>query len=198
MKYGVTGKETIRNEIDTCIRALPQDRRLIMDAEISTTVTMLEVWERVDTVLGYVAMESEVDPGALLRAAQRAGKRVGLPRIEKGNDRMIYRTVSASSIPPENRQPPADAPETPIDDRTLVIVPGRAFDRNGYHIGSGSGYYDRFLATLEAKVTTIGVGYACQLRSEIPRAAWDVPVQIVVTESESCFCRRTAANTQKN
>ena len=74
-------------------------------------------------------------------------------------------------------QPPA-AKET-ID---LVVVPAVAFDRRGYRVGYGGGYYDRFLAGLA--VPTIGLAFSCQIIPEAPVGAYDQAVQGIITEQE--------------
>lgn len=62
----------------------------------------------------------------------------------------------------------------------LYIVPGIAFDRNGYRLGHGKGYYDRLLAGIN--VPKIGLAYSVQVVAELPRSSYDVPMTMVVTE----------------
>ncbi len=62
----------------------------------------------------------------------------------------------------------------------LVVVPGLAFDREGYRLGHGKGYYDRFLAGVRA--TTLGVVPEALLLAALPRDPWDVPVAHLATE----------------
>jgi 5-formyltetrahydrofolate cyclo-ligase len=84
------------------------------------------------------------------------------------------------------RQPRRGAPELPPTqiDRTLdaVIVLGLGFDRRGFRLGYGSGYFDRFLAGRE--LLTIGLAFDEQLVDRLPVEAHDVPMRLVVTPSE--------------
>jgi len=64
----------------------------------------------------------------------------------------------------------------------LVVVPGMAFDAMGRRLGKGYGYYDRFLAGLAGTAVTVGLAFSRQLLPEVPVDAWDVPVDVVVTE----------------
>lgn len=70
----------------------------------------------------------------------------------------------------------------------LVIVPGIVFDKKGYRIGYGHGYYDRFLKTLKKGVKKIGLAFELQVVDEIPEEEHDVPVDIVVTEKRVLRC----------
>ena len=75
---------------------------------------------------------------------------------------------------------PAANPQT-ID---LVILPGIAFDRKGYRIGFGGGYYDRFKTRLRNDSILLAPAYDFQVLEHIPAEAFDQPVDMVVTEKE--------------
>lgn len=62
----------------------------------------------------------------------------------------------------------------------LMIVPGLAFTRQGYRIGFGGGYYDRFLK--DFKHTTVSLLHSNQLVKSFPIETFDMPVQYLVTE----------------
>ena len=85
-------------------------------------------------------------------------------------------------------QIPADAaPEVEPD---VLLVPMLAFDRKGYRLGYGGGYYDRTLAKLRAVkfVTAIGVAYAGQEIEAVPCGAHDQPLDWIMTERETFRC----------
>jgi 5-formyltetrahydrofolate cyclo-ligase len=72
----------------------------------------------------------------------------------------------------------------------LVTVPGVAFDANGYRIGYGGGYYDRFLKECQ-KAIWVGLAFECQLVEDALPDAWDVCVHKVVTEERLLVTNRT-------
>ena len=77
---------------------------------------------------------------------------------------------------------PGDAPDGGTSESfELLVVPGLAFDRQGYRLGRGGGYYDRFLARRVAS-TVVGLAFSWQIVPEVPRDPWDVPVGAIVTE----------------
>jgi 5-formyltetrahydrofolate cyclo-ligase len=59
-------------------------------------------------------------------------------------------------------------------------VPGVAFDKNGYRLGYGKGFYDRFLA--EKKTVAVGLGYSFQLISSLPLGSHDKSLDAIATE----------------
>ena len=65
-----------------------------------------------------------------------------------------------------------------------VITPGLAFDRSGARLGYGGGYYDRYLARLEAHAARIGIAFAEQVVDAVPDDELDQPVDLIVTDEE--------------
>jgi 5-formyltetrahydrofolate cyclo-ligase len=78
-------------------------------------------------------------------------------------------------------EPAASAKERRPD---LLIVPLLAFDNDGYRLGYGAGYYDRYLSEHRAKRTirAIGIAYAGQHVDKLPHEPHDEPLDAVVTE----------------
>lgn len=189
-------KKTVRREISAAIRELNPEQRIVLDAQIGTHITHLPFWSDASVVAGYAAIGDEVDLQAVLRAARQQGKRVALPRVsDNGEPRMTFRFVADDLIDLERHpygflQPRVESEELTDLTRTLLLVPGRAFDRIGRRVGRGGGYYDEFLAHHPASFAVVGVAYSVQLRREVPADSSDQRVQIVITESETCFCKR--------
>ena len=71
----------------------------------------------------------------------------------------------------------------------VILIPLVAFDRKGYRLGMGGGYYDRTLAFRCSrqkwlKPRLIGVAHSCQEHARLPRQSWDVPLDNIITENE--------------
>lgn len=69
-----------------------------------------------------------------------------------------------------------------------VVMPGVAFDRRGNRIGYGKGYFDRLLKRLRPDCRKIGLAFDCQVLPEIPTEAHDLPVDYLITETQSIRC----------
>ena len=84
------------------------------------------------------------------------------------------------------RQPPASEPELPereIDATIdLALVAGLGFDRRGYRLGYGSGYFDRFLAG--RPFPALGLAFDTQIVDRLPVEPHDVPMRALITEGE--------------
>jgi 5-formyltetrahydrofolate cyclo-ligase len=139
------------------------------------------------TVSAYWPMSSELDVTSLLVALDKAGHAVALPVVvARGRPLAFRRWRPGDTLVPGGfgtLAPRADAAAlTP----RVLIVPLLAFDRAGYRLGYGGGYYDRTLAALrrEGAVTAIGVAFAEQEVARVPRGPGDEPLDLIVTDRE--------------
>jgi 5-formyltetrahydrofolate cyclo-ligase len=72
-----------------------------------------------------------------------------------------------------------------LSSNDIILTPGLAFDIEGYRLGYGKGYYDRFFAALKANLTlplNVGITAEALIFDTLPRDAWDIPLQALVTE----------------
>lgn len=140
-------------------------------------------------VSGFWPIGSEVDVAPVLRALVARGHAVALP-VVVGRDRpLVFRAWREGDAMGEGpygiREPLESAPE--IAPRVL-LVPLLAFDRAGYRLGYGGGFYDRSLALLRegGPVVAIGAAWAAQEVPAVPHDQHDQPLDWVLTERE-CF-----------
>jgi 5-formyltetrahydrofolate cyclo-ligase len=139
-------------------------------------------------VSAFWPMGDEIDVKPLLAALDRAGHAIGLPIAVARGAPLIFRRWRpgdplldggfGTSIPGEDC-----APVVP----RILIVPLLAFDRAGFRLGYGGGYYDRTLAALRraGPATAIGVAYAAQEVAAVPRGPLDQALDVIVTERET-------------
>ncbi|MDR3249178.1 MAG: 5-formyltetrahydrofolate cyclo-ligase, partial [Treponema sp.] len=143
-------------------------------------------WDRCNTLLLYLSLRDEIDTRPLLDAALEAGKRVFAPRVgppaEGSPGVMAFYRITVLDIGPEAEQGPEAMALGPEDFPALIIVPGLAFDAEGRRLGRGKGYYDRFLADLDAagqEYYTLGLCMPCQLVAQVPVETWDKKMDAV-------------------
>jgi 5-formyltetrahydrofolate cyclo-ligase len=75
---------------------------------------------------------------------------------------------------------PAFTPETAESANVVCIVPAVVFDKKGYRIGYGGGYYDRYLAGFRG--TKIGFAYRDFIVNSVPHGRFDLTVDVMITE----------------
>ena len=131
------------------------------------------------TVYGYLPFNQEVDLTPLLRQAMADGKQVALPKCY-GKEMRFIRMSDLTRVRPGAIGAPEPVEDSPVaaDPSALVIVPGLVFDRNGFRIGYGGGYYDRFLSA-EPNHPTISLCYDFQLTDCLEPEPHDIPVDTV-------------------
>lgn len=144
-------------------------------------------------VFAYFSVRSEVQTFDIIRQALRAGKRVALPVSISRGRRLIFREVTdfkadlkpgLLGIPEPKPSRPRVAPR----EADLIIVPGVAFDRRGYRLGTGGGFYDRFLRRV-TRPARVGLAFEAQLVDKVPHAEHDERVDYIVTERRVIRCR---------
>ncbi len=79
--------------------------------------------------------------------------------------------------------------ESSPDSIDLVLIPGVAFDRRGFRIGYGAGYYDRFLSKLDSSVPKVALAFNLQLVSYAHEGQYDIPVDYIITEDGVIKCK---------
>ena len=138
-------------------------------------------------ILFFVSFGSEIDTVPMISRSLAAGKRIAVPRVERRARKLMPYEVRdlQSDLEPGAYgilEPKPDRPPARLDEIDVVIVPAVAWDEEGFRVGYGAGYYDRFLPEVPQAVR-IGLGFELQVRSDVPRGPKDLPVDILVTEA---------------
>jgi 5-formyltetrahydrofolate cyclo-ligase len=130
----------------------------------------------------------ELDTWGLVENLAAEGRELYVPRTERGDTVLHVHRWPAPLVRLSFglAQPRADAPELAAEEIDAAIdvalVAGVGFDRDGYRLGYGAGYFDRFLAG--RRFPALGLAFAAQVVVALPREAHDVPMRAVLTERE--------------
>ena len=136
-------------------------------------------------LLTYAPTGSEPQILSLATEALRQGKRVAFPRCGKQGQMRFHFVSSTEELVSGAygiREPSESAPVYEGEAQALCVVPALAFDKDGYRVGYGGGYYDRFLATFCG--VSCGLTYEACLYDTLPRGEFDRPVTLWITEKE--------------
>ena len=180
-------KNALRAQARAERAAIPEETRALLGKKISRRVCSLICFRQTDLLLLFASHAGEPDLRDAAEEALRRGKRVAYPRVTAPGQ-MVFCLASPDSLVPGSfgiPEPPADAPQvTPemLSSSTVMLLPAFLFDPDGYRVGYGGGYYDRFLSSFPG--ITVGVTAGRFLRPSLPRGRFDRPVSILVTEKE--------------
>jgi 5-formyltetrahydrofolate cyclo-ligase len=143
------------------------------------------------TVSGFIPYKSEISTLPLLGVLAGSGWQTCLPVVIGEGQPLLFRSWRPEEplvpgmwgIP----MPPETVSEVEPD---VLLVPMLAFDRAGYRLGYGGGFYDRTLEKLRKgkRVVAIGVAYHDQMVDQVPRGEHDAPLDFVMTEQETFKC----------
>ena len=177
-------KIQLRKECRAVRNALGETGRAQASLAICERLAAWTIFAQSQTILTYMPIKSEVDLTPLLERFPQ--KRWVLPRIiPEENHRMEFHLYDAARLvqhPFGMMEPAPDAPILAAEEIELTLVPGLAYDRRGYRLGYGGGYYDRFLARFRG--ISMGIVFHDLWLDSIPHGRHDVRVQWIVTERE--------------
>jgi 5-formyltetrahydrofolate cyclo-ligase len=139
----------------------------------------------------------EIDTTPLAHALEGRGWQIHRPRVisDTRDFEVVPWTTPAPLFPGAHGvpEPPSRAESADPGTLRLILVPGLAFTRSGDRLGTGAGYFDRFLARYqdhEEPPITIGMAYRAQLIGEIPTEPHDIPLQGLQVEEEHITCNK--------
>ena len=131
-------------------------------------------------VSGVWPLPGEIDLRPLLEVLHARGHAVVLPVTPpRGQPLTFRRWRPGDLLVPERFGTMAPTGEVAVPD--FVLVPLLAFDRRGYRLGYGGGYYDRTLAALPRRFA-LGFGFAAQEADAVPVGPTDIRLDAVATE----------------
>lgn len=181
-------KAAARAEAFAC-RKIAHAGRSVRDADILTEVLAGHAGK---ILAGYMPMRTEIDCLPAMTAHITRGGRVAVPVIPGPARPLQFRqwTPGAPMAAGDFGAfiPAAGDWLTPA----ILIVPLLSFDRRGYRLGYGGGFYDRTLEGLRTKgpVLAIGFAFAAQEVAQVPIEPTDQPLDLVVTEAGIITPRR--------
>ncbi len=180
-------KKKLRKDVLRLRDNLPQEERERMSQSIGERFTSLRPVQECRSLMIFLSFGSEVNTDYIIARAWQQQKRVLVPLCKPETREMtVFAIETFADVEPGYfgiREPKKNSLQ-PVakEEIELVVVPAVAFDRRGYRVGYGGGYYDRFLQDMQ--VPKIGLAFSCQLVPEVPVGPYDLPVPGILTEKE--------------
>lgn len=184
-------KTELRQKYRSLRQSMPPEIKAERDAAIAAQVRRLWQYQNNRVLLVYVSTSIEVDTIQIINQALADGKKVAVPRCVPDTRNMeFYYIESIDELSPGmfGVLEPSVVPEKMYQERDggLCLVPAFSYDWQGYRLGYGKGYYDRFLSRFEGNI--VGICYSDCVQRSLPHGRYDRPVELLVTEK---YLRRT-------
>ncbi|GAA0331134.1 5-formyltetrahydrofolate cyclo-ligase [Oceanobacillus sp. FSL W7-1293] len=181
-------KKMLRQHMLTYISGLSEFERKNIEEKLQNQLVASPVFQQAATIGITISTAQEWATSSIMEKAWEKGKIIASPKcIVKTKEMQYYAWNQLDQIEAGYAGIKEPIPEktTPIApaDIDLLLVPGVIFDKDGYRIGYGGGYYDRMLA--DYKGVTISLCTEKQLVERIPRESHDLPVELIITEKRT-------------
>lgn len=162
-----------------------------LDLKIAVNIRKLKEYSPARTLLIYMSTPIEVDTRKIIENAWADGKKVAVPRCIPGTRDMEFHYIESFEELHSGTfsvlEPQESKPIVTDFSGCLMIVPGMQFDMQGYRIGYGKGYYDRYM--VKFKGISVGICYADELKPFMYHGRYDRAVNIVLTDKKIRTCK---------
>jgi 5-formyltetrahydrofolate cyclo-ligase len=181
-----TNKSALRRELRQKLADMTEAQRHTKSTAAGSLVATTPEFQAARVIMLYLHTPMEVDTAPLALRAWQDGKTVLVPKVSWDQRRMLPVEISSlrdgmTTTGSGVREPIAGKP-VPVDLIDLVIVPGLGFSDNGYRIGRGMGFYDRFLAQAEFAGVSCGLAFEEQIVPDLPVLDHDMPLGMLATD----------------
>lgn len=187
-------RKHLRQQLRQARRALSPHLQLQAAQKVALRLCRHPWLRQAQNVAAYLAADGELNPAPIIKWSLARGQQIYLPCLTKRTGLLAFRPWRAQARTQANAfgiLEPAAGAAVEIDTLDVILVPLVGFDRRGNRLGMGGGYYDRTLARLASRsnLKLVGLAHSLQEVKELPRASWDIPLDLVATEHELIYGR---------
>ena len=191
-------KKAIRMQVIAARDAMPLDQRAVASSHVCESIITSTPYQNTETVLAYASFGSELDTITLLQRLLADKKNLVMPRVDKASQRLrLHRVRHLHELVAGVwgiREPSATSEIVLPNAIELIIVPGVAFDRAGFRIGYGKGFYDKLLLSVNPVSTRLSAAFECQIIDAVPNEAHDQRVDIIITPTQKILISHDRKN----
>ncbi|PIC65390.1 5-formyltetrahydrofolate cyclo-ligase [Sporosarcina sp. P13] len=186
-------KQHHRNQVLKQLHRLTPSDHEQKSALIHEKVLASDEFKNARTIGITLSRFPEVATHHLIEIAWQAGKRVAIPKCIAATKEMDFRLIDSfeqtETVYMDLLEPRIDSTKSVTPEEIdLQIVPGVVYSEEGYRIGFGGGYYDRYLADYSSQ--TVSLAFERQITDTIDRESHDLPVSYIFTEERIIDCQK--------
>lgn len=161
---------------------IPNETRHRLSEKITEKLFSLKEFKEAEAVFCYVSKENEISTEKIIVECLLSGKKIAAPVCS--GEKMTFRYINGAEDLEKGSfsvyEPAARCREAAADEKTVCITPALCYNAEGYRIGYGKGFYDRFFE--KNQCVRIGLCYDKNIRDFVPDGN-DIAVDIIVTEN---------------
>ena len=174
-------KSELRKQALHEMKAIPRTQKVTLDLALTERLLQHPFYQEAKIIATYLSFSHEFQTQGLIEKALRDGKKVLIPKTyPKGRmDFVVYHPQQLVKTSFGLLEPQGDLEVVDASQIDLIHVPGLAFTTEGYRIGYGGGYYDRYLEHFSGH--TLSTVYPCQIQNFISEKH-DIPVEEVLID----------------
>ena len=177
-------KAELRKQVLQEMKAIPRQQKQFIDQTLTERLLQHPFYQEAKVIASYLSFPHEFQTQELIEQALKDGKKVLIPKTyPKGRmDFVVYDPQQLVKTSFGLLEPQGDLEVVDASQIDLIHVPGLAFTTEGYRIGYGGGYYDRYLEHFSGH--TLSTIYPCQVQQFMPENH-DIPVQEVLIDERN-------------
>ncbi|WP_027963442.1 5-formyltetrahydrofolate cyclo-ligase [Halalkalibacillus halophilus] len=175
--FRILGKRLLKN--------IPRNDKSHAVRSIEDSLFQSPSWKSAKTIAITIPREFEIPNETIIEQAWRESKRIVIPKCYPKDDHAMSFYTYSNKNELENvyldLYEPKEIKSNFVEKEyiDLIIVPGLLYDSNGFRIGYGGGYYDRYLSGFNG--STISIAMEEQILPSIPHDHFDIPVHSIIT-----------------
>jgi 5-formyltetrahydrofolate cyclo-ligase len=184
-------KIELRQKMKLELEQIDLDTYNLWSNQIAEQLFQTELWKNAKTIGVTISRGKEVNTFSIIEKAWEQGKKICVPKCYPKEKKMEFRQIRSFDqleIVYYGLQEPIVKETELVDNREIdfLIVPGICFSKDGFRLGYGGGYYDRYLTNFHG--STVSLAFPVQIVEEIPREPHDIPVKYIVTTDRVIDC----------
>lgn len=178
-------KKAKRKELKSLRDSLKNKDKL--SAQINERFLLSDIYKNAETILLYYSVGSEVSTEEIYKRAMSDKKNLAFPLCISDDGLMEFFYIKSDSDLAEGmygiKAPREYCEKFTGAENALCVVPALSFDKKGYRLGYGKGYYDRFLENFEG--ISVGLCYDATLSEALPTDKYDKKVNYLITDKKT-------------
>lgn len=189
-EYCKVNKQKLRQETKKMLQGITEKEKKEIEEKIAGWLFSSPWWINSQIIGITVSKPYEWDTEKIIRQGWKEDKTIVVPKSQPSNFMLDFRQIQHFSQLESGYQDlwepiTSQTKEIKKNEIELMIVPGLLFDKKGFRVGYGGGYYDRYLEGFTNE--TLAVTSHRQVIDSVPVDTYDLPVKHIITEEGILF-----------